>query len=198
MDETDDLVLLQRWHDGDAAASNVLVDRHIEAITRFFKLKGIDEVNDLVNDTFLACRESKTAAHAITSFRAWLFGTARNLLLARWRKRPAFDPTTSSIAQLGPTASSVLIVAENHQRLVHALWRIPLDDQIVIELYYWDGLTTPELATVLGVAEPTARRHLQRAREAVRLCFADAPGGGRDGSIEDWRAAIRPQIPPEG
>jgi RNA polymerase sigma factor (sigma-70 family) len=195
MDETDDLVLLQRWRGGDANEGETLVRRHIDAVQRFFASKGVDDVADLVHRTFLACLESRTA---IVCFRAWLFGTARNLLLERWRPRPEFDPSTSSIAQLGPSASSLLVFAEDHRRLAHALWRIPLDDQIVLELYYWESLTTPEIAEVLGVADPTARKHLQRARATLRRRFEDAPGADHGGDIEDWLAAVRPQVVREG
>jgi RNA polymerase sigma factor (sigma-70 family) len=196
MDETDDLVLLRRWRSGDALAGKTLVRRHIEGLHRFFASKGVDDGNDLVNDTFLACFETKADPCAIECFRAWLFGAARNLLLRRWRQRPAFDPATSSIAQLGPRASTLLVFAENHRRLAYALWRIPLDDQIVLELYYWEGLKTPELATVLGVAEPTARKHLQRARRRLLDRFEGAPGEDHDADLEAWLAAVRPLIPP--
>lgn len=191
----DDLALLQRWRAGDLASGETLVRRHVDSIHRFFAAKGVHDVADLVQRTFLLCLERRDDARPIACFRAWLFGIARHLLLERWRGRAEFDPTTSSIAQLGPSASSLLVFAEEKRRLTQALWRIPLDDQIVLELYYWEGLGTAELAQVLDIAEPTARRQLQRARAAVSRQFEQSPGAQDDGPLEDWLAAVRPQVP---
>ena len=56
---------------------------------------------------------------------------------------------------------------EEQRLLLEALRRIPLECQIVLELYYWEDMAAPELAQVLGIPEGTARSRLRRARELL-------------------------------
>ena len=53
--------LLEAWQSGDREAGNHLVDRHFDAITRFFRNKvcGDDDVAELVGQTFLGCTSGK-------------------------------------------------------------------------------------------------------------------------------------------
>ena len=59
-------------------------------------------------------------------------------------------------------------------RLLRAgLSRIPLDDQIALELSYFESLTTREIATVLEIPENTVRSRLSRARDKLRVILAE-------------------------
>jgi len=53
--------LLSAWQAGDAAAGEAFVDRHFDAITRFFRNKvcSEDDVAELVGQTFLGCTAGK-------------------------------------------------------------------------------------------------------------------------------------------
>jgi RNA polymerase sigma-70 factor (ECF subfamily) len=52
------------------------------------------------------------------------------------------------------------------------LARIPLDDQIALELAYFEGLSTKDIAAVLEIGENTVRSRLSRAREKLREVLA--------------------------
>ena len=53
--------------------------------------------------------------------------------------------------------------------MLAALRRLPLQSQMLLELYYWEDLTGPELAQTLELSHNTVRSRLSRAREALRL-----------------------------
>lgn len=198
-DPEDDLALLVRWRAGDRVAGELLFRRYFDGLHRFFAAKGVDDIEDLIHRTFLAAFEATAAQRPITCVRAWLFGVARHLVLERWRARPDFDPSTSSIAQCGPSASSLFLLDEDRRRLASALWRIPLDDQIVLELHYWESFTSREIAEALEIAEPTARGRLQRARRSLFDAFETSSGKHHDDDggpgVESWLLAMRPQVP---
>jgi RNA polymerase sigma-70 factor (ECF subfamily) len=54
-----------------------------------------------------------------------------------------------------------------------ALARIPLDDQIALELAYLEGMPGRDVARVLGIGENTVRSRLARAKERVRAALAE-------------------------
>ena len=70
-----------------------------------------------------------------------------------------------SVADLGASPGTLAQAREEQELLLLALRRIPIDFQIAVELYYWESLSTRELAEVLGVPEGTVRSRLARARE---------------------------------
>lgn len=167
-----DLELLQAWADGDKQAGNRLFDRHFAAVYRFVRNKVGDAADDLVQQSFLACVESRERFDGRSTFRTWLLSVARHKLYDRFRenRRDAarFDPEASSVADGGMSPVSVLGRAAEHRLLLAALRRIPLTSQIALELHYFEKMTGPEIATVLGVPEPTVRSRLRRGLEQLR------------------------------
>ena len=64
--------------------------------------------------------------------------------------------------------ASTLIAQRKEQLLVlQALRRIPLDHQVVLELYYWEAMTAKDLAEVLEVPEGTVRGRIRRAKQLL-------------------------------
>ena len=168
----DDFGLLERWRAGDRTAGNQLLQKYFDSLYRFFRNKLDAEVDDLIQRTFLACVESKERFRGDASFKSYLFTVARNELYAFFKSRHKglqrqVDLGTMSVAQLGTSPSSKAARREEEQILLRALSQIPVDLQIAIELFYWEELTTNEVASVLGIPAGTAKSRLRRAREAL-------------------------------
>ncbi len=164
-----DLELLDAWRRGDRKAGDELVSRHFESVCRFFRAKLGDDVQDLIQRTFLDCVQHRDAI--ATSFRAYLFTVARHRLYDQLRHRhraPVFEPLTHSLEEIGPTPSSIVGQSQELELLQRALQRLPLEQQITLELYYWEDLRGAEIAAVFGVSEHTVRSRLARARAALR------------------------------
>ena len=166
-----DSELLTAWRGGDDDAAQQLVERHFDALCRFFRSKLGDDVDDLIQRTFLDCVESRDKIRD-GAFRAYLFRVARNRLIDRIRKRsgqPEFDPHSSAVPDQAATTPSHAVVRQQEVRLLQrALRRLSLDHQVALGLYYWDSLTTPEIAVVLEVSPHTIRSRLTRARDRLR------------------------------
>ena len=195
-----DLELLAAWQAGDTRAGNDLLRRHFAALHRFFAHKVDDEVDDLIQRTMLALVRSKQALREVASFRAYLFTVARHELYhhlsARRRGRDALDFGSVSVADLGTSPSAMVARRDDQAQLLRALRTIPVELQLALELHYWEGLTTAELATVLAVPQGTAKSMLRRAREQLQVRLRRSPRAGADpqASIEDlesWARAIR-------
>jgi len=162
-----DLELLDRWRAGDAAAGEELVGRHWTAISRFFRAKVGDDGADLISQTFLALVEGRDT---IDNIKPYLFAVARRKLVDhfRARTRSAEDVSMTSLVDLATGPRTELERRERGELLRQGLARIPLDDQIALELAYFESMSTRELAGVLEIPENTVRSRLSRARDKLR------------------------------
>jgi len=162
--------LLQAWQAGDRRAGATLFERHFDAIARFFRGKLGDDVQDLVQRTFLDLVESRERVDATASVRAYLFGIARHRLIDHLRARAIrdVDPAVTSLAELATSPSAALARHDAQRLLQIALRQLPLEQQMTLELAYWEGLRGAEIATAMGIGANTVRSRLSRAREALR------------------------------
>jgi RNA polymerase sigma factor (sigma-70 family) len=197
----DDLALLQAWRAGDADAGGALFERHFPSVYGFFRNKVSGPVDDLVQKTFVACVEGRDRVKT-SSFRAYLFGAARNVLYGEFRSRRkhnSVDFGVSCAHDLAPGASTILGKKEEHRLLLKALRLIPLQHQVALELYYIEGMRGPELAEVLDVPEATARSRLRRGlaqvkKEIERLASKPSLAVSTVGGLESWAAELGGQI----
>ncbi len=201
MAEPTDFDLLERWRGGDRVAGNELFTRHFRSLFRFFRTKVTDEVaEDLTQVSFLACVDGRDKFRNASSFRTYLFAVARNHLFMHFRKRGRQEAVTAfetkSMADLGAGPSTMVAAKAEQRLLLRALRRIPVDFQIAIELYYWEGVSTPEIAVVLGVPEGTVRSRLTRGREHLATqmrALAESPELAEStvADFERWAQSLR-------
>src|SRR5687767_1546537 len=85
-DGESDRELIDRWMAGDTRAATSLVARHADALARFAASSGErDEIEELVQDTFVRAFASLDAFRGESSLRTWLFTIERRLMLDRRR-----------------------------------------------------------------------------------------------------------------
>lgn len=202
-----DLELLEAWRSGDRSAGSQLFERHFDSICRFFANKIQSDVDDLVQRTFQACVEGKERFRGQSSFRTYLFGVAHNVLRSHLRKRrregERFDFGLTSVFDLGLSPTTLLAQAKEQQLTLQALRRIPLDHQIVLELYYWEDMTAAELAEVLEIPEGTVRGRIRRAKQLLEeqlslLAENDVDLESTMSNLDSWAKSLRAKVlPPE-
>ena len=168
-----DAELLSQWRTGDRDAGRMLFERYYETIERFFVNKvSEDNIRDLVQETFLACVKSREHLRDPDKFRSYLLTTAFNVLRGHYRKkkrRPSeVDFDNNSMRNLASGPISLLIEKREQRLLLEALRHIPTNDQALLELHYWEQLTTSEMSEMLDIPHGTTKRRLQRARARLR------------------------------
>jgi len=177
-----DVELLNQWRDGSKGAAETLMERHFDAMYRFFRTKVSHDVEDLVQSTFLACVEARTAI-GNDGFRGYLYGVARHKLVDHLRQKyrggQVLDLDRISVANLDTTPSHAASRKQEQRLLMDALRRLPVDWQIALELAYWEGLSGREIAQTLGVQENTVRSRLGRARARLREELETLSSAGR-------------------
>ncbi len=192
--------LLAAWRSGDEDAGVELFERYYDGVSRFFKSKAWDASADLIQRTFLACLETRDRMRKGTSFRSYLFGIARNILFEHYRGKRRdgrlLDFAERSLEDLGATPTTALAQAQESRLLLQALRQIPLEHQMILELYYWEEMTAGEIAGVLEVPEGTARTRIRRAKqllEAELKARAESPQllASTVSDLDSWASHLR-------
>ena len=183
-----DAELLAAWRNGDTDAATTLVDRYFDSLYRFFGSKIDVGIEDLIQETLLACVESRDKLEDTTKFRAFLFGIARRRLYRKWRGEQrgsgAIDFGLASVVDINTSPSGKAAQRQEEAAVLTALRQIPVDLQIALELFYWEELRACDIAEVLEIPEGTVRSRIRRARVLVRDLLASAGEPSDDASIE--------------
>jgi RNA polymerase sigma factor (sigma-70 family) len=199
--------LLDAWRDGDRRAGSRLLDRRAREITWFFRNKVFDEadVPDLVSQTFLGCVSARDRFEGDTSFRRFVYAIAHNVLreylrTKAKRRREQLDFARVCVHEIDPRSfSSMEMHRRELQAFVEGLRRIPVDDQVVLELKYFEGLKGREIADRLGLPEGTVKTRLrrglenlrQRVRQQLSLGADDQPPAVSAEDLEAWAVKVR-------
>lgn len=193
--------LLAAWQSGERRAGELLFERYYEPVARFFFNKT-DHEAELIQQTFLACIEGAARFRGEGSFRSFLFAIAYRQLCRHYRDRKGdrIDLTEVSVAALDPSPSRVLVEGEELRLLLAGLRQIPVDCQVVLELLYWEQLTTVEMAAVLEIPEGTVKSRLRRGRALLReaikaLAMNPAQAAHTLHGIDTWADALRARMP---
>jgi RNA polymerase sigma-70 factor, ECF subfamily len=138
---------------------------HLGLITAYARRRGAHDPDELSAET-MAIAWRRLADVPSDDPRPWLIATARNLLLAEWRRHgtPVGDLDGVELAapeELPPP--SVELDAE----LESALGSLSAQDREALLLVAWEDLTPSAAAASLGISPATFRVRLHRARRRL-------------------------------
>lgn len=171
---------LDRWF-----CQEILV--HEAALTRFLRSNwhARDDVHDLRQDVY--ARVYEAAAKALPRQpKAFLFRTARNLLIDRVRRSGVvsiepmgdFEPSHVLVDDVSPErwcgGRQVL------KRLADAFDRLPDRCREVVWLRRVEHLSQKEVAARLGISEKTVEKHIAKGMRLLAGYFYGAGSGARD------------------
>jgi RNA polymerase sigma-70 factor (ECF subfamily) len=200
----DDIELLRRWRDGDGAAGNQLFERCFAPIYRFFvnKTRSLTDTEELTQNTFVALMSARDGFLGNSSFLTYALGVANNVLRHYYRglarQAALIDPLETSLVALGAGARSQLECAETQALLLAALREIPVELQIVLELYYVESLDPAAIGDALGINPNTVRSRIQRGRDQLREKLDELAANGHavpPPDVDSWAELLRSAFP---
>ncbi|HXM55384.1 MAG TPA: sigma-70 family RNA polymerase sigma factor, partial [Candidatus Dormibacteraeota bacterium] len=167
-----DADLAVRMQGGDATALGVLYDRYVAGIHDFLARFTRDQAaaEDLAQTTFLRAWERRTSLRDPARVRAWLYATAHHLAVNHvTRARPAasIDDAEPGIADAAPGPEAEVASREAAELVWAAAASLEPRQYAVLDLSVRRGLTTREVADVLGVPVGHAAVLVNRARESL-------------------------------
>ena len=181
--DQDDLVLVQGVARGEQQAFLALYDRHaprVHALT--LRILGDPMLaEEVTQDTFMKLwSRARLYLAERGSFIVWLLTIARRTALDRLRlenRRPLLSDSNDP-EELWPSMpdGSQDPDEARWKSLYFAVHALPHDQQVVVELAYYQGLSQSEIAEELGWPLGTVKTRLRAAMQALRRQWA-APDG---------------------
>ena len=176
-DERTDLDLIARWKAGEQRAATLLVERHANALSRFVASVGAnDDVEEVVQDTFVRAFASLDGFRGESSLRTWLFTIARRLVLDRRRaarRRGEHVEVHESDAATEYDSLDGVVADETQVRLRSALEKLSPTQREVFVLRVSEGMSYREIADTVGTTEGAARVHYHNAMRTIKELLDD-------------------------
>lgn len=148
--------------------AEVLLTRYGNHILRlaYSYLHNMEDAEEVLQDTLI--QYLKTAPHfeGAAHEKAWLLRVAGNVS----KNRIAYN-TVRSTDELNES-----LVAQQREDLSfvwQAVKDLPVKYREVIHLFYYEGLSTGQIAAILEQNESTVRSHLKRGREKLKLILKE-------------------------
>jgi len=161
-------------------ALGTLFDRYASVVRRYFGRLGIapSDVDDLVQATFLEVVRAAVRYDSAFAARAWLLGIAT--LIAR-RHRRSLARAIARVAawagnqreSLARTPADAFEATDDLQRVERAFARLSAKKREVLVMITLEGLSGPEVATLLGVPVQTVWTRLHHARRELRTSLGE-------------------------
>lgn len=173
LSEDPDRSFYEAWRSGDNKAGHELFKRHHDCVYGFIRRNVNDgAAEDIAQETWMQCQRSLANFNEKSTFRAYLYGIARNVLFEYLRRRARRerlqDLLDRTLEELGISPLHMLAERQEVVLFAHALRRLPLEMQILFQLHFWEKLPAPALAGIYEIPEGTIRSRIRRAKELVR------------------------------
>ena len=172
-----DAALISRWLTGDQRAAALLVERHAPSVARFAASLGArDEVEELVQDTFVRAFASLDGFRSDSALRTWLFTICKRLWLDRRRserRRRDEVELTEGHATTAHDALDGLVADEAAGRIRAAMGTLSPMQREVFALRVNEGLAYEEIAGLVGSTAGACRVHYHHAVRLIKERLTD-------------------------
>lgn len=154
-------------------AFEALVSPHREALSRFVSMMVGREAEDIVQEAIASAFKDIERFQNRSKFSTWLYGIALNLCRKHLRDKGRHaSPASQEVLDAQPARSrgvlSSVIRHEMAERLETSVARLPTPMREAFLLRYVDGMDYPEISSITGASEGTARVRAFRARALLR------------------------------
>lgn len=169
----DDATLLARLREDDAAALDLLLERHWTALWRFAARTtgSADAANDIAQEAFCRLWEMRATWRPDGSVRGLLFRLARNHAVSQHRRQQARERAATAHAELILEPRAMALPAETAElrdAIEEAVTQLPERRREVFVLRMIDDLSYDEIAEVMGTSRQTVANQLSRALAMLR------------------------------
>lgn len=131
------------------------------------RVQNVWDAEDVFQEVFVTYLKKQPVCENEEHRKAWLIRTtinyAKKITGSTWKKRVDVMENTETLAD-----GAYEFEQEEENQVFLAIKKLPDKYQIVLELFYFEELSTKKIAELLSVGEAVVRMRLSRAREKMR------------------------------
>lgn len=170
--------LVRRMMADDGEAFDLLMERYYPRVLRMaFLISGsYADSEDIVQETFVQCYVNRKKIRQPELFERWLYKTLTReawRICRRTRREQPVEEVFGENQPAGPSVLEEVMKSTRDRELYEAVSRLPAKQRTAVVLYYFNGLTTKEIASVMGCLEGTVKSRLYTARNQLRQVLSD-------------------------
>ncbi len=166
-----DDILLAQISSGNIAAWEIIIDRHLAAVSRYaaYILGDIVQSEDVTQETFIRLmKKADSWEPGDATLKGWLFKVARNLCIDHKRKKRP-DPIENAYDLLDPNDDDTTDRRIDIANAVKtALGLLPERQKTAIVLVHYEGFSGAETAELLDISVEAVESLLARGRRNLR------------------------------
>jgi RNA polymerase sigma-70 factor (ECF subfamily) len=192
---------------GDAESFGQLFDRHARAVyNHCFRLTASwSRAEDAASTAFLTAWRKRDRLRLVNgSALPWLLVVATNVTRDQWRagrRRRLLADRLRADPNIADHADDVAGRIDDQRRMAEvlaAIKRLPRGEREAVVMCLWAGVSYPDAAEALGIAESAVRARVSRARSRLRAEFAPPPNAAPSGPppASPTTSPITPTMPP--
>lgn len=179
--ESSEQALVAAARQGDHEAFAALYERYIDRVYDFARrmMGAADDAAEVARTTFDRALTALPRVQGTLNFQAWLFTIARNTALAELGRlqrttalpAPGAEAEGRILERIDPGRATDVEAAAREQEQAALVWRavasLKRQQYALLDLDVRQGLTSEEIAQVLGVTRGNAATTVSRLKEAV-------------------------------
>lgn len=156
----------------DSTAFAELYGRYLPRVYRYVRAQvgDVHQAQDVTSQTFLAAFESITTFRGTGAFSSWLLTIARHKVIDSKRRQQAVAPLEEAahVASREPSPEQVAVTHLELERVLRALQTLAPERAEALALRIFGGLTSAEVAIVMGKNEAAVKMLVYRAVHDLR------------------------------
>ena len=144
--------------------------------TAFRMCQNESSALDLVNRTLLRAIERIELFSGHSSMYTWLYSILVNFWRMELRRRKTdklvFTEEIPDCPDGGPDSSEILAGKDDSERIREAVAQLPEHYRVAVVFRYFEDMSVPEIAKVMGIPEGTVKFRLHKAKGMMRRKLA--------------------------
>ncbi len=177
---TEELALVERFRRGDDSAFEEIVEQHAAEVAALANrlLGWPGDVDDIIQEVFVAAFLGRKKFRGESSLRTWLFtitvNKCRSFRFRRLRRlRSVAIEETAALESRDRGGEKVALDQETLARVRRAIQVLPRKYREIVVLRYLQGLEVSEIRELLGITDNATQVRLNRARKRLKEQLGD-------------------------
>ncbi len=171
--------LMAAYVAGDPTAFSALFERYGPMLIRIMRrqMRHDDDAHELVQQTFLQLHRARKDFQQGRKLRPWLMTIAYNLKREHFRRKQRRPEAPLEYEPPASGRRDPLEQKDDKTRLRSALDRLPENQREVIVMHWFEDLSFPEVAEILGLSVSAVKVRAHRGYKALRQALEEGVTG---------------------